>query len=107
MYGFTPKGPLDYANPRARRIQLLRAGQEDINSFLTDLETHRQMARDAITAAQEKQAHAYDAGRRHVEFEKGSQVLVNPHSLEWLESKGAGAKQAPGISYITMSGRPC
>jgi hypothetical protein len=92
MYGFTPKGPLDYANPRARRMQLLRAGREDINAFLTDLETHRQMARDAVAAAQEKQAHAYDAGRRHIEFAKGSQVLVNPHSLEWLESKGAGAK---------------
>jgi hypothetical protein len=92
MYGFTPKGPLDYANPRARRMQLLRAGREDIDTFLTDLETHRQMARNAVAAAQEKQAHAYDAGRRHVEFAKGSQVLVNPHSLEWLESKGAGAK---------------
>jgi hypothetical protein len=92
LYGFTPKGPLDYANPHARRMQLLREGREDIDTFLTDLETHRQMARDSIAAAQETQAHAYDAGRRHIEFAKGSKVLVNPHSLEWLESKGAGAK---------------
>ena len=26
------------------------------------------------------------------EFKKGSQVLVNPHSLEWVNSKGSGAK---------------
>jgi hypothetical protein len=92
MYRFTPKGPLDYTNPRARRMQLLWAGREDIDSFLSDLETHRKMTCDSIVAAQEKQVHAYDAGQRHIEFSKGSQVLVNPHLLEWLKSKGAGAK---------------
>jgi hypothetical protein len=92
LYGMTPKGPLDLANPRSKRMQLLRANREDIDSFLADLETHRRMARDAVAVAQEKQAHAYDSGRRHAQFEKGSLVLVNPHTLEWQESKGAGVK---------------
>jgi hypothetical protein len=92
IYGLTPKGPLDLANPRSKRMQLLRANREDIDSFLSELETHRRMARDAVAVAQERQAHAYDSGRRHAQFEKGSLVLVNPHTLEWQESKGAGVK---------------
>jgi hypothetical protein len=92
LYGFTPRGPLDFANPLSKRMEILRSNREDIDSFLEKLETRRQMARDALAQAQDKQARAYDASRRYREFEIGSLVLVNPHSLEWLESKGAGVK---------------
>jgi hypothetical protein len=92
LYGFVPLGPLDLANPRSKRMQLLRQNDGQIDGFLRDIETHRDMARLAIAEAQEKQAHAYDAGRRARTFGKGERVLVNPHSLEWLESKGKTAK---------------
>ncbi|PBK98136.1 hypothetical protein ARMGADRAFT_862547, partial [Armillaria gallica] len=43
--------------------------------------------------AQETQAKYYNKGCREVPILKpGSLVLVNPHSLEWKESKGKGAK---------------
>jgi hypothetical protein len=92
LFGFTPKGPLDLANPRAKRMQLLRENREDVDGFVRDLETHRRMARDAIAQAQAKQADAHDRGRRVLSFVEGEMVLINPHSLEWLESKGAGVK---------------
>lgn len=52
----------------------------------------REAARLAIAAAQDKQARSHNKGRRMIDFEPGSLVLVNPHSLEWLESKGEGKK---------------
>ena len=54
---------------------------------------HRESARKAIAAAQDRQAAQYNKTRRDIpELEEGSQVLVNPHSLEWVDTKGAGAK---------------
>jgi hypothetical protein len=43
--------------------------------------------------AQERQARAYNKGRRPVEnIEEGDYVLVNPHSLELVDVKGTGCK---------------
>lgn len=53
---------------------------------------HRESARRALAKAQVKQAKAYNKGRRTLEFDKGDWVLINPHSLEWVESKGEGRK---------------
>lgn len=53
---------------------------------------HRAAARAAIARAQTKQADSYNKGRRLVNFPIGSLVLLNPHSLEWKEAKGEGAK---------------
>ncbi|KAI5886520.1 uncharacterized protein SCHCODRAFT_02460100, partial [Schizophyllum commune H4-8] len=56
---------------------------------LEQLDIARQAARDAIAMAQEEQAKAYNKGRKPAPiFEEGERVLVNPHSLEWVESKG-------------------
>jgi hypothetical protein len=71
---------------------LLQENQEDVDGFVWDLETHWRMARDAIAQAQAKQADAHDRGCQALSFEEGNLVLINPHSLEWLESKGAGVK---------------
>jgi hypothetical protein len=92
LFGFTPKGPLDLANPWAKRMLLLQENQEDVDRFVRDLETHRRMARDAIAQAQAKQADTHDRGCWALSFEEGNLVLINLHSLEWLESKGAGVK---------------
>ena len=62
-------------------------------TFLESLAMHRDSARRAIATAQDKQAVQYNKNRRDVpEFVKGSKVLVNPHSLEWVDAKGVGAK---------------
>jgi hypothetical protein len=54
---------------------------------------HRESARLAIAKLQQKQFAAYNKGRKEVpEIKTGTMVLVNPHSLEWSESKGEGAK---------------
>jgi hypothetical protein len=54
---------------------------------------HREGARLAIAKAQESQSKFYNKGRKDVpEFGIGSKVLISPHSLEWIESKGEGAK---------------
>nr|GAT48030.1 predicted protein [Mycena chlorophos] len=59
----------------------------------TTLEAHRQKARDALVLAQERQARAYNKSRRPVErIGVGDMVLVNPHTLELVESKGVGRK---------------
>lgn len=45
-----------------------------------------------IAQAQVKQADSYNKGCRLPKFPVGSLALVNPHSLEWIESKGEGSK---------------
>ncbi|KAG6917886.1 hypothetical protein DXG01_000495 [Tephrocybe rancida] len=61
--------------------------------FVEELNKHRQSARDAVALAQERQARAYNKGRRPiVEFEEGDWALVNPHTLELVDVKGTGRK---------------
>jgi hypothetical protein len=67
-------------------------GDEAVN-FLNALQMHRDSARLAVAKAQHKQAQQYNCRRCAVpELKKGSCVLINPHSLEWMEAKGSGAK---------------
>ena len=68
------------------------AASADVDDFVRRMTMHRDSARDAIAKAQEKQAASYNKGRRPLSFDEGDLVLVNPHSLEWVESKGEGAK---------------
>lgn len=66
---------------------------EEANTFLSQLRIHWENARLAISRVQETQAKYYNKGQKKApEFEPGSLVLVNPHSLEWKESKGKGSK---------------
>jgi len=63
------------------------------SSFLETLAMHRDSMRWAIAVAQYKQAVQYNKNRHEVpEFTKGTKVLVNPHSLEWVDVKGVGTK---------------
>ena len=52
----------------------------------------RDSARDALALAQSRQAKHHNQGHHSEEFEEGNEVLVNPHSLELVEVKGAGRK---------------
>ena len=52
----------------------------------------RDSARDVLALAQSRQAKHYTQGHHSEEFEVGDDVLVNPHSLELVDVKGAGCK---------------
>lgn len=66
------------------------------SDYLSRIAMHRDSARQAIALAQHEQAKSYNKGRKPAPtFHLGSKVLLNPHSLEWTESKGEGAKLAP------------
>lgn len=61
--------------------------------YLATVERHRQTARDSLVLAQERQARAYNKGRRAVvEFQPGDLVLINPHTLKLVDVKGTGRK---------------
>ena len=94
-YGFQPKTPLDFLLPmesqdnRGASYSLL----PEAKNFLSTLDMHRSSARRAIAKAQDEQSTQFNKGRRPVpDFKQGDRVLVNPHSLGWVDAKGAGAK---------------
>lgn len=88
LYGFEPRGPLDASEASIRALDR----SKEVRDFLAELAMHRESARRAIARAQTKQAESYNKGRKALEFEVGDYVLVNPHSLEWVESSGEGKK---------------
>ena len=88
LYGFEPKQALDFLGQAYDE----RMTQPQTENFLKELQTHHEMARQAIAWAQEKQAVTYNKGHKPCEFKSGDLVLVNPHELEWSEAKGEGAK---------------
>lgn len=64
--------------------------------FVKGLATHRDSARQAIAKAQDQQKRVYDKGRKeHEDIQEGSFVLINPHSLKLVESRGKGASLGP------------
>jgi len=54
---------------------------------------HRDSACRSIAKAQNEQSLQYNKGRRPIpDFKQGDRVLVNPHLLDWVDSKGTGTK---------------
>jgi hypothetical protein len=93
LYGFEPKAPLDYLVPRDVAAKASYGMSKQSSQYLEAIQMHWENARLSLARAQEEQAQYYNHGRREVpEIEVGSKVLVNPHSLEWVESKGEGSK---------------
>lgn len=93
LYGFNPTTPVDFIAGRTAPGAVGYGLKDSASNFLTKMEMHRGSTRRAIAKAQDEQARYYNRGRRSVpEFKKGDRVLLNPHSLEWLESKGLGKK---------------
>jgi hypothetical protein len=91
LYGFHPRTPLDFL--KLTKADANYSLSPEAVTFLETLAMHRDSARRAIVVAQDKQAVQYNKSRRPVpELKKGSRVLVNPHSLQWVDSKGAGTK---------------
>ncbi|TFY75173.1 hypothetical protein EWM64_g8836 [Hericium alpestre] len=93
LYGFQPKDTLDFLSPlcggHSPQVALLRKNEQ---AYMDLMRFHRDSARQAIAESQVKQSDAYNKGRRLLQFKVGDLVLVNPHLLEWLESKGEGSK---------------
>ena len=95
MYGFQPKSPLDFLLPKdsPRAKSATYSLIPEARNFLEALAMHRDSARRAIAKAQDEQASQYNKGRKPVpDFKKGDRVLVNPHSLDWIDAKGGGVK---------------
>jgi hypothetical protein len=79
LYGYQPKGVLDVLIGKKEDATKPRTLDKKANSFLENLQMHRESARLAIARAQDKQASTYNKGRKMKSF-------------EWIESKGDHAK---------------
>ncbi|KAF4619214.1 hypothetical protein D9613_005608 [Agrocybe pediades] len=80
---------LDEVDPSTRPFLPSQRAEE----FIANLNEVRTAARNALVLAQEKQAKAYNKGRRPGdEIEVGDLVLVNPHTLKLVEAEGTGKK---------------
>ena len=92
MLGFEPRSPIDFLLPRVANTKDVR--RTSFETWLARLQMHRESARRAIAHAQHHQAREHNKRCKQLQFEEGDKVLVNPHSLEWIKSKGEGAKLA-------------
>ena len=93
LLGFHPRTPLDFIGTKRNDDIANRTLTPEAVTFLDTLEMHRDSARRAIAKAQDQQVKSYNKGRKPVpDLRQGDRVLVNPHALEWLESKGEGKK---------------
>jgi hypothetical protein len=94
LCGFLPTSPSDLLRGQERNDGHNYATTEgEASEFLATLRMHRENARLAVAKAQHQQAEQYNRGRRPTPvLKKGDRILINPHSLEWMESTGSGAK---------------
>jgi hypothetical protein len=93
LMGYHPRGVTGFLNPEGDPVARPFLPSQKGEDFVQALNYHRQAARDALVLAQERQARAYNKGRRAVEkIQEGDLVLVNPHSLELVEATGTGRK---------------
>lgn len=90
MFGFDPRLPIDFLLPGGTNSKEVRRTSSE--EWLVCLQMHRESARHAIAHTQHHQAQGHNKGCKALQFNEGDKVLVNPHSLEWIESKGEGAK---------------
>ena len=89
LLGFHPCTPLDFIGTKRNDEIMNCALSPEAVTFLENMAMHRDSARQVIAKAQDQQARSYNKGRKPVPpMKKGDCVLVNPHALEWVESKG-------------------
>lgn len=89
LLGYKPHSPLDFLKEHGLTVL---EGQQSLQSRLMDLIAHREAARDAIQRSADRQAFQYDKGRQAPQLDLGDEVLINPHALELIETKGKGCK---------------
>jgi hypothetical protein len=95
LYGFNPKSPLEFLLPKDFGKDSKYGMKNEAGLFLEKLRVVRENARLVIARAQNEQAKHYNKGRKDVpSFKIGAHMLINPHSLDWKESKGDGTSLA-------------
>ena len=122
LMGYEPQGPVDYVDgvdyavghpnniEREAKSWLVKLCQlhDDVQravppsggvipsdsglQFALEMENRREEACDALALAIATQAKAYNKRRREESLKVGDEVLVNPHLLHWVESRGPGRK---------------
>jgi len=94
-YSFQPKTPLDFLLPIENQDSkdYTYSLNPAARGFLQTLAMHRDSACWSIMKAQDEQSLQFNKGRQPVpDFKQGDRVLVNLHSLDWIDSKGTRAK---------------
>jgi hypothetical protein len=81
LYGFEPNRIPRFLVPPGQPQDRSGLRKDTAISFLEDLEAARNLARDALSAAQNAYQNAYNRRRLPKEFDVGDLVLINPHSL--------------------------
>ena len=89
LLGYKPHSPLDFLKEHGL---LAVEGQHELRARLLEVAAHREAARDAIKRSTDRQAFQFDKGCKLLQLEVGDEVLINPHSLELVETKGKGRK---------------
>lgn len=89
LLGYKPCSPLDFLKEHG--LTALQ-GPHSLRTRLMELAAHRESARDAIKHSADCQAFQYDKGCQAPQLEVGNEVLINPHALELIETKGKGRK---------------
>lgn len=89
LLGYKPRSPLDFLKEHGLNVL---EGQQNLQSRLMEAVAHCEAARDAIKCSVDRQAFQFDKGCRAPQLELGNEVLINPHALELIETKGKGRK---------------
>lgn len=93
LLGFHPRTLLDFTGTRRDDNIGSQALTPEAILFLDTLAMHRDSVRCAIAKAQDQQVKSYNKGRKPTpDLKQGDRVLVDPHTLEWVEAKGEGKK---------------
>lgn len=90
LYGFHPRDSM--LGLRSENDVPRPAPGTDAEEFVSLMSAHREAARLAIARAHDAQAKAYNRNRRVWDLEAGDLVVIDPHALQWIESKGEASK---------------
>ena len=77
---------------KGARQNLTESPYKKTTDFSTSLQMHRSTTQQVVAKAQESQKKWCNKSQHPTLEKAGNRVLVNPHSPEWIRSKGNGSK---------------
>jgi hypothetical protein len=89
LMGYKPRSPLDFLVENGLTAS---EGILNLQSWVWELDAHRNAARDAIKHSADQQAYQFDKGCKAPNLEIGDEVLINPHTLKLINKKGFSCK---------------
>ena len=96
LFGYQPPTMLISSSKEENVIRSNELTHDSAGQMIEEFTTYRSRAQEALLIAQIHQRKSYDQGRSLMEFHKGEQVLINPHTLRLFRSeKGRGNKLLP------------